>query len=118
MTERFVTASEVKLHGRVGEVYNIGGHNERTNLQVVQAILKELGKGEESICYVADRLGHDRRYAIDPAKIKNELGWEPKTGFDEGIKKTIIWYLSHKHWWQRIINGEYQTYYKKMYENR
>jgi len=105
-------------HGRVGEVYNIGGHNEKTNLQVVQAILKELGKGEESICYVADRLGHDRRYAIDPTKIKNKLGWEPKTGFDEGIKKTIIWYLSHKNWWQRIINGEYQTYYKRMYENR
>ena len=105
-------------HGRVGEVYNIGGHNEKTNLQVVQAILKELGKGEETICYVADRLGHDRRYAIDPTKIKNELGWEPKTGFDEGIKKTIIWYLSHKNWWQRIINGEYQTYYKRMYENR
>ena len=104
--------------GRVGEVYNIGGHNEKTNLQVVQAILKELGKGEESICYVADRLGHDRRYAIDPTKIKNELGWEPKTGFDEGIKKTIIWYITHKPWWQRIINGEYQTYYKRMYENR
>ena len=104
--------------GRVGEVYNIGGHNEKTNLQVVQAILKELGKGEESICYVADRLGHDRRYAIDPTKIKNELGWEPKTGFDEGIKKTIIWYITHKPWWQRIINGEYQTYYKNMYEGR
>jgi len=104
--------------GRVGEVYNIGGHTEKTNLQVVQAILKELGKGEESICYVADRLGHDRRYAIDPTKIKNELGWEPKTGFDEGIKKTIIWYITHKPWWQRIINGEYQTYYKNMYEGR
>jgi len=104
--------------GKVGEVYNIGGHNEKTNLQVVQAILKELGKGEESICYVADRLGHDRRYAIDPTKIKNELGWEPKTGFDEGIKKTIVWYITHKPWWQRIINGEYQTYYKNMYEGR
>lgn len=104
--------------GRVGEVYNIGGHNEKTNLQVVQAILKELGKGEESICYVADRLGHDRRYAIDPTKIKNELGWEPTTGFDAGIKKTIIWYITHKPWWQRIVNGEYQTYYKNMYEGR
>lgn len=104
--------------GRVGEVYNIGGHNEKTNLQVVQAILKELGKGEESICYVADRLGHDRRYAIDPTKIKNELGWEPKTGFDEGIKKTIVWYITHKPWWQRIINGQYKTYYKNMYVNR
>ena len=104
--------------GKVGEVYNIGGHNEKTNLQVVQAILKELGKGEESICYVADRLGHDRRYAIDPTKIKHELGWEPITGFDEGIKKTIIWYITHKLWWQRIVNGEYQNYYKKMYEGR
>ena len=104
--------------GRVGEVYNIGGHNEKTNLQVVQAILKELGKGEESICYVADRLGHDRRYAIDPTKIKNELGWEPTTGLDAGIKKTIIWYITHKPWWQRIVNGEYQTYYKNMYEGR
>jgi len=105
-------------NGRVGEVYNIGGHNEKTNLQVVRAILKELGKGEESISYVADRLGHDRRYAIDPTKIKNELGWEPTTGFDEGIRKTIIWYITHKPWWQRIINGEYQTYYKNMYEGR
>ena len=104
--------------GRVGEVYNIGGHNEKTNLQVVQAILKELGKREDSICYVIDRLGHDRRYAIDPTKIKNELGWEPKTGFDEGIKKTIVWYITHKPWWQRIINGQYKTYYKNMYVNR
>ena len=104
--------------GKVGEVYNIGGHNEKTNLQVVQAILKELGKGEESICYVADRLGHDRRYAIDPTKIKHELGWEPITGFDEGIKKTIIWYITHKLWWQRIVKGEYQTYYKNMYYGR
>ncbi len=105
-------------NGKPGEVYNIGGHNEKTNLQVVQAILKELGKGEESICYVADRLGHDRRYAIDPTKIKNELGWEPTTGFDAGIKKTIVWYITHKSWWQRIINGEYQNYYKRMYYNK
>ena len=104
--------------GRVGEVYNIGGHNEKTNLEVVREILKELGKGEESISYVTDRLGHDRRYAIDPTKIKNELGWEPTTDFKEGIKKTIVWYLEHKPWWQRIISGEYQTYYKKMYDNR
>ena len=102
-------------NGKIGEIYNIGGQNERTNLQVVQAILKELGKGEESICYVEDRLDHDRRHAIDPTKIKNELGWEPTTGFDEGIRKTIIWYITHKLWWQRIINGEYQTYYKNMY---
>lgn len=104
--------------GRIGEVYNIGGHNEKTNLEVVKAILKELGKGEEDICYVTDRPGHDRRYAIDPTKIKNELGWEPTTSFETGIKKTIIWYLAHKHWWQRIISGEYQDYYQKMYGGR
>jgi dTDP-glucose 4,6-dehydratase len=108
----------IARHGRVGEVYNIGGHNERTNLEVVRTILKELGKGESSIRYVNDRPGHDRRYAIDPTKIKNELGWEPTTGFDEGIKKTIIWYITHKPWWQRILNGEYQNYYKNMYEGR
>jgi len=105
-------------HGRIGEVYNIGGHNEKTNLEVVCTILKELGKGEETICYVTDRPGHDRRYAIDPTKIKNELGWEPTTGFGEGIKKTIVWYITHKPWWQRILNGEYQNYYKKMYDGR
>ena len=107
------------LHdGRVGEVYNVGGHNERTNLQVVKTILQELGKGEDKIAFVADRKGHDRRYAIDPAKIKAELGWEPTTSFDEGIKKTIQWYMENKEWWQRIINGEYMSYYEKMYGDR
>lgn len=104
--------------GRVGEVYNIGGHNEKTNLEVVKTILKELGKGEDLITFVKDRPGHDRRYAIDPAKIHNELGWLPETKFVDGIKKTIKWYLDNKEWWQNIINGEYQHYYEKMYGNR
>ena len=104
--------------GRVGEVYNIGGHNEKTNLEVVKTILKELGKGEELITFVKDRPGHDRRYAIDPAKIHRELGWLPQTSFAEGIKKTIKWYLNNENWWQRIISGEYQDYYAKMYGSR
>lgn len=104
--------------GRVGEVYNIGGHNERQNIQVVRTILKELGKGEELIRHVTDRKGHDRRYAIDPTKIHEELGWLPETKFDDGIKVTIKWYLSHKSWWENIISGDYQNYYEKMYANR
>lgn len=104
--------------GRVGEVYNIGGHNEKTNLEVVKTILKELGKGEDLITFVKDRPGHDRRYAIDPAKIHQELGWLPQTSFAEGIKKTIKWYLDNESWWQRIISGEYQNYYMKMYGDR
>lgn len=104
--------------GRVGEVYNIGGHNEKTNLEVVKTILKELGKGEDLITFVKDRPGHDRRYAIDPAKIHCELGWLPQTSFAEGIKKTIKWYLDNEDWWQRIISGEYQNYYMKMYGER
>lgn len=104
--------------GKVGEIYNIGGHNERTNLEVVKTIIRELGKGEDLIHYVTDRPGHDMRYAIDPTKIKNELGWEPTTSFDDGIKKTIKWYLENKAWWENIISGEYQNYYEKMYGNR
>lgn len=104
--------------GRLGEVYNIGGHNERTNLQVVKTILCELGKSEELIRYVKDRPGHDMRYAIDPAKIKAELGWEPVTTFEAGIKKTIRWYLDNRDWWERILSGEYRNYYAKMYQNR
>ena len=104
--------------GTVGEVYNIGGHNEKTNLEVVKTILRELGKSEDLIQFVADRPGHDQRYAIDPSKIKNELGWEPNTLFDEGIKLTIHWYLENRKWWENIISGEYQDYYKKMYGNR
>jgi len=105
-------------HGREGEVYNIGGRNERSNLEVVKTILKELGKPEELITFVKDRPGHDLRYAIDPTKIKNELGWEPKTSFEEGIKKTIKWYLDNRDWWEEIISGEYKDYYERMYSNR
>jgi dTDP-glucose 4,6-dehydratase len=107
------------LHdGRIGEVYNIGGHNERTNLEVVKTVLRELGKDESLIEYVTDRKGHDRRYAIDPTKIKTELGWEPTTKFDDGIKKTVAWYLANKDWWQNIISGDYASYYENMYGNR
>lgn len=112
-------AIDLIIHkGSVGEIYNIGGHNERTNLQVVQTILKELGKPGSLIHFVADRPGHDRRYAIDPLKIYSELGWQPETKFDGGIKKTIKWYLDNQPWWEHIINGEYQDYYKKMYGER
>jgi len=104
--------------GTVGEVYNIGGHNERTNIEVVKTIIKELGKSEDLITFVADRPGHDRRYAIDPAKISRELGWEPTTLFDDGIKMTIKWYQDNKAWLDNIISGEYQEYYEKMYGNR
>ena len=100
--------------GRGGEIYNIGGHNERTNLQVVKTILKELDKPESLIRFVTDRPGHDLRYAIDPAKIHAELGWLPETTFDEGIRRTVRWYLSHKEWWRHIISGEYRNYYAKM----
>lgn len=114
--EDHCSAIDMIIHnGRVGEVYNIGGHNERTNLQVVKTILKELNKPESLIKYVTDRPGHDMRYAIDPTKITTELGWEPTTLFDEGIKKTIKWYLENRTWWENIICGEYQNYYDKMY---
>ena len=96
--------------GKEGEVYNIGGHNEKTNLEVVKTILKALGKPESLITYVADRPGHDLRYAIDPTKIHNDLGWLPQTKFDDGIEKTIKWYLDNKEWWQRILDGDYQDY--------
>ena len=101
--------------GREGEVYNVGGHNEKSNLDVVKIILKALGKSENLITFVKDRPGHDRRYAIDPTKIHNELGWLPQTKFEDGISKTIDWYLANKDWWQEIITGEYQNYYKNMY---
>lgn len=104
--------------GKVGEVYNIGGHNEKTNLEVVKTIIHELGKNEDLIKYVTDRPGHDMRYAIDPTKIHDELDWIPNTKFEDGIKKTIEWYKNNKKWWERIISGEYQNYYEKMYGNR
>ena len=105
-------------HGRDGEIYNVGGHNEKSNLDVVKIILKALGKSEDLITFVKDRPGHDRRYAIDPTKIHNELGWLPQTKFEDGIAKTIKWYLANKDWWQKIISAEYQLYYEKMYLNR
>ena len=108
----------VMRKGREGEIYNVGVHNERTNLEVVKTILRELGKPESLITYVKDRPGHDRRYAIDPTKIHNELGWLPATPFDEGIKKTIRWYLDNEKWWKDILAGDYQNYYEKMYGNR
>lgn len=104
--------------GKVGEVYNIGGHNEKTNLEVVKTILKQVGKPESLITFVGDRKGHDLRYAIDPTKIHNELGWLPTTKFDDGIRQTIDWYLENESWWKNIISGEYQQYYEKMYGNR
>ena len=105
-------------NGKVGEVYNVGGHNEMKNIDIVKLICRKLGKPESLITYVTDRKGHDLRYAIDPAKIHNELGWKPETKFADGIDKTIDWYLSHRQWWENIISGEYQSYYEKMYGNR
>jgi dTDP-glucose 4,6-dehydratase len=104
--------------GRVGEIYNVGGHNEMTNIDIVKLICKELGKPESLILFVADRKGHDMRYAIDPTKIQTELGWLPKTKFKDGIKKTIQWYLEHRDWWEEILSGDYKDYYKRMYGNR
>ena len=101
-----------------GEIYNIGGHNEMKNIDIVKLICKELNKPESLITYVTDRKGHDMRYAIDPTKIHNELGWLPETKFEDGIKKTIKWYLENREWWEEIISGEYQNYYEKMYANR
>ena len=104
--------------GREGEVYNVGGHNERRNIEVVRTILDELKKPESLISYVTDRPGHDRRYAIDPEKIRSELGWLPQTRFEDGIRTTIRWYVEHKDWLDHILAGEYQSYYEKMYANR
>jgi len=101
--------------GSAGEVYNIGGNSERRNIDVVKTVLACLDKPESLITYVADRAGHDLRYAIDAAKIKKELGWEPETRFDDGIEKTVRWYLENRAWWEDIISGEYKEYYKRMY---
>ena len=108
----------VMRKGRAGEVYNVGGHNERTNLEVVKTILKELGKPESLITSVTDRPGHDMRYAIDPTKIHSELGWLPETKFEDGIRQTIQWYLDNKKWWQDIISGEYQNYFDQYYRQK
>lgn len=111
-------------NGRLGEVYNVGGHNERTNIAIVKTVISYLNEKVDSaitealINYVEDRKGHDRRYGIDPSKIKEELGWEPETCFEEGIKKTIDWYLNNRAWMENITSGEYQKYYENMYENK
>ena len=98
----------IMRRGTEGEVYNVGGHNERSNIEVVRTILKALGKGEEQISYVTDRKGHDRRYAIDPTKIGRELGWQPATKFGGGIQATIAWYQAHEAWWSDILSGAYE----------
>ncbi|MCX6173160.1 MAG: dTDP-glucose 4,6-dehydratase [Ignavibacteriales bacterium] len=105
-------------NGKTGEVYNIGASREMKNIEIVKLILQKLGKGEELIEYVKDRPGHDRRYAIDSSKIKNELGWAPSFNFEIAIGETIDWYLQNKNWWERIISGEYQKYYELQYKNR
>lgn len=104
--------------GKTGEVYNIGGHNEKRNIDVIRLILEALGKPQSLIEYVADRKGHDRRYAIDPSKARRELGWQPETKFDDGIRQTIRWYVENRGWWQEIVSGEYREYYKMMYGGR
>jgi dTDP-glucose 4,6-dehydratase len=108
----------VMRKGQAGEVYNVGGHNERTNLMVVKAILHALNKPESLISYVKDRPGHDLRYAIDPEKIHKELDWLPSISFEEGIEETVHWYLANKDWWESIISGDYQAYYERLNGNR
>ncbi|MFS0883376.1 dTDP-glucose 4,6-dehydratase [Metabacillus niabensis] len=109
-------AIDLVLHkGENGEVYNVGVHNERTNLEVVKTIIHTLGKSEDLIEFVTDRLGHDKRYAIDPTKLEN-LGWKPTYNFETGIAQTIQWYLDNKDWWEQIISGEYQDYFEKQYK--
>ena len=109
------SAIDLVLHeGENGEVYNVGGHNERTNLEVVKTIIKSLGKSEDLIEFVKDRLGHDKRYAIDPTKLE-KLGWKPTYNFETGIAHTIQWYLDNQEWWEQIISGEYQNYFEKQY---
>lgn len=114
----------VMSNGKLGEVYNIGGHNERTNIHIVKTIIEYIHDNvdtsvtEELIKHVGDRKGHDRRYGIDPTKIKNELGWYPETKYEDGIKKTIKWYLDNKDWMENVTSGEYKKYYDNMYSNR
>ncbi|MFD0869519.1 dTDP-glucose 4,6-dehydratase [Paenibacillus residui] len=116
--EDHCSAIDLVLHqGKDGEVYNIGGNNEKTNLSIVKMILKEMGKPESLINYVKDRPGHDRRYAIDATKIQEQLGWQPKHHLETGLKATIQWYLNNEEWWQRILSGDYQKYYERQYGN-
>ena len=104
--------------GRIGEVYNVGGHNEMRNIDIVKLICRALGKPESLITFVTDRKGHDMRYAIDPAKIHRELGWLPETRFEDGLAKTVKWYLENRDWWEEIVSGEYRDYYDHMYGGR
>ena len=113
------SAIDLVLHnGNNGEVYNVGGNNEWTNIDIIKLLLRKLGKPESLISFVKDRLGHDRRYAIDASKISRELKWQPSVTFEEGIGRTTEWYLHHESWWRRILSGEYQNYYRNMYEER
>ncbi|HRZ95824.1 MAG TPA: dTDP-glucose 4,6-dehydratase [Candidatus Moranbacteria bacterium] len=112
-------AIDLIIHrGKIGETYCIGGNCEKTNKELTYAILELMGKGEEMIEFVKDRAGHDRRYAIDFSKIKNELGWKPEVSFEDGLKMTIEWYKNNESWWKKIKSGEYQKYYKENYEKR
>lgn len=116
--EDHCSAIDLIIHnGRIGEIYNVGGHNEMRNIDIVKLICKQLKKSESLITYVKDRKGHDMRYAIDPTKIYKELGWQPKTKFEDGLRSTIDWFLNNREWWETIISGEYQNYYEKMYGN-
>lgn len=117
--EDHCSAIDLVIHnGQSGEVYNIGGNNERTNIYIVESVLEQLGKPASLIQYVQDRLGHDRRYGIDPTKIRTELGWQPAHNFETGIKETIQWYLKHQDWWTRIQSGTYQDYVQLQYGKR
>ncbi|MEE0902041.1 MAG: dTDP-glucose 4,6-dehydratase [Methanobrevibacter sp.] len=112
-------AIDLVMHeGKLGEVYNIGGNNEKENIYIVKLILEELGKDESLIEFVTDRLGHDRRYAIDSTKIQNDLGWKPSYTFETGITETIQWYLDNQDWTEQVKSGDYQKYYEKMYGGR
>lgn len=112
-------AIDLIIHnGKAGSVYNVGGHNEMRNIDIVRTIIKLLGKDESLIRFVEDRKGHDKRYAIDPTKITTDLGWRPEIKFSDGIQETVQWYLDNKSWWSEIISGEYRTYYDKMYGKR
>lgn len=101
--------------GTIGEIYNIGGNNEKANIEIVKLIIKTVGKSEDLITYVKDRPGHDRRYAIDNTKITSQLGWKPSYTFKQGMEETIEWYLDNQHWIERVVSGDYQGYYIKMY---
>ncbi len=118
VTDHCSAVDMVLHHGKVGEIYNIGGNNEKTNIEIVEMILKNLDKDESMIKYVKDRPGHDRRYAIDSTKIQKELGWKPEYTFENGLSETIKWYMDNRNWWERIKSGEYLDYYSKMYGNR